>query len=165
MGSIYEKNGAFHWRCYSNVDIKTGVPLPANSDGKILRTLQSVVLVRKDDALHRSKGSPAVLTLATQRAEEIASWEQRATMAAEEGKRSPNGNMLVSDFYERVFLPMMERRANAGGDTKVKHATITTYRRYWSGYLKAHYNGSKTLRSYEPYMGSQFNTYGGGVCF
>lgn len=78
MGSIYEKNGAFHWRCYSNVNVKTGEPLPANGNGKVLRTLQSVMLVRKDEGLHRTKGSPAVLTLASQKAEEIESWKHAA---------------------------------------------------------------------------------------
>jgi integrase len=35
-------------------------------------------------------------------------------------------------------------------------STIKSYKSYWSAYLKEHFNHSKTLKGYEPYMGTNF---------
>src|SRR5437016_3407110 len=63
MAYLLEKNGAFHLRTYSTVDISTGQPLKLDSNGKAPRTQQSVMLARKDDGQYRSKSSLAVLDL------------------------------------------------------------------------------------------------------
>jgi hypothetical protein len=103
LASIFEASGAFHLRTYSSVNISTGEPLTEiGPTGKIIRKQQSVMLVRKDDRLHKTKTSTAVLLLANAKVAEIERWEAAIGTPDE---RKPDGNMTVSDFYEQVFLP------------------------------------------------------------
>jgi integrase len=145
MASIVEINGAFHLRCYSSVDVHTGVPNALGEMGKPMRTQQSVKLVRKDTSLHKSKTSTAVLLLSNAKVSQIQQWESEISQG---GERKPSGDMTVSSFYETVFLPQME--------LELAPATMDSYRRYWNAYLKDHFNHSKTLTSYEAFTATNF---------
>src|SRR5437867_1538103 len=61
--------------------------------------------------------------------------------------------MTVTAFYTRIFTPWLESQVQTG---QKSHATLMSYRRYWNSYLAEHFNGTKTLRNYQPYMGTQF---------
>src|SRR2546427_2833720 len=102
MAYLLEKNGAFHLRTYSTVDISTGQPLKLDSNGKAPRTQQSVMLARKDDGQYRSKSSLAVLDLQKAKLEQI---EQRERLFSSGEERPPDGNLTVAEFYNTVFLP------------------------------------------------------------
>ena len=148
MASIYLESGAFLLRLYSTVDIKDGGRPLTNEDGKVYRKQQSVRLVRQDDKLYRTKSSPAVLELAAAKQKEISRWEE----AVQDGG-IPNGNITVTQFYNQTFLPWLRSMIATGQKAP---STLTTYERYWDTYLANHFNGTKTLSNYEPYMGVQF---------
>lgn len=145
MASIYQASNAFHLRCYSSVNISTGQSLiKVGENGKVLRKQQSVMLVRQDDGLHKSKSSTAVLLLANAKVAEIERWEAAAASGEE---RKPNGNMTVADFFNNIFMPQMER--------ELTPSTVHSYRAYWKAYLQPHFNG-KTLKGYEAFTATNF---------
>jgi integrase len=147
MAVIYEKNGAFHLRAYSNVNIATGLPLTQlGQDGKPLRKQQTVILHRRDDK-HTSERSTPVLLLANAKVAQIEKWEEAAKAKASEDDR-PTGDMTVADFYETKFLPYIKREK--------AHSTVVFYEGFWGTYLKDHFNHSKTLANYESYMATNF---------
>ena len=150
MGFILEASGAFHWKCYSSVDIATGQPLKKlKHDGTPLRVQQSCILSRKNDEF-TSKKCAAVMTLAAAKAKEIEEWEK----AQEQGEAAPpDPSMTVTDFYNDIFLPWLKSQVET---TQKSHATLVTYKRYWDTYLADHFNGTKTLKNYRPYLGVQF---------
>jgi integrase len=145
MGYLFERNGAFHLRTYSIVDIATGQPLRLDANGKAPRKQQSVMLVRKDDGQYRFKSSPAVLGLMKEKIQQIEQWEH---LLASGEERPPDGNMTVAEFFNTVFLPYIQ--------SAKENSTVKTYERYWGAYLKDHFNGTKTLNSYAPYQGTNF---------
>jgi integrase len=146
MPSVIEKNGAFHLRVYSTVNVnENGQPFKLDSNGKSPRKQQSVMLARKDDGQYRSTSSRAVLELQAAKLKQIETWEALASSGEE---RPPDGNLTVAEFYNTVFLPYV--RANK------ELATSRSYERYWGAYLKDHFNGTKTLASYVPYQGTNF---------
>jgi integrase len=151
MGSLFQKNGSFHYRCYSSVDIETGKPLAAvGENGKVLKKQQSIILVRQDEDLYRSHKSSAVILLANAKAEEIKQWE--LDVANNETKR-PDFRMTVTEFYDSHFLPWLISLVATG---QRSHATLVTYKRLWDTYLSEHFNGTKTFKNYQPYVGQQF---------
>jgi integrase len=150
MPAIYEKNGGYHLRIYSNVDLKTGTPLAAlGNDGKPLRKQQTICLTRVEDVKDRARLSgqfpDSVNALANVKIAEIEGWEA----AAKNGEPvRPTGDMTIAEFYETVFLPYIKREKS--------HSTVKTYQAYWNGYLKAHFNHSKTFANYESFMATNF---------
>ena len=144
-GYVFEKNGAFHLRAYSTVQIANGQPLKLDANGKAPRTQQSVMLVRQDDSAHRSKTSPAVLDLTKAKIQQIEQWERLFSSGEE---RPPDGTLTVAEFYNTVFLPYVKANKEV--------STAKSYERYWNAYLKDHFNGTKTLSSYAPYQGTNF---------
>ena len=145
MATIIEKSGAFHLRCYSSVNIQTGVPNPVGEKGKPIRRQQSIQLVRKDDTLNKSEKSTNVLLLANAKEAQIRAWEQGAATYIG-GEQRPDGDMTVTEFVETVFMPWVE--------AEKEKSTFKSYKAYWSAYLSPHFNHSKTLKAYEPYMGT-----------
>lgn len=143
MASIVKASGAWHLRLYSSVNVQTGVPNAAGEMGKPIRRQQSVKLVRCDDTLHKSERSTAVILLANAKHAEILAWE-KGVGSGEEIR--PSGDMTVSAFFDTVFMPWIEAEKEA--------STIKGYKGYWNAYLKEHFNHSKTLKGYEPYMGT-----------
>jgi integrase len=184
MGLISENENAFWWRAYSSVNInRDGAVIIADPDdpskplrekdgklavrslarqengqprfrryitdtksGKPFRIQQSTKLVDKDDGDHRRKDDLAVLILAKQKETQIQAWE----LAAGNGdiEERPNGNLTVAEFFNTVYLPYLKtnRTKNTYDDAVA----------YWSSFLKDFFNGSKTLKNFQPYMGSQF---------
>jgi integrase len=149
---VIEKNGAYHLKGYSSVSFKDGTPLrKLKADGTPLRVQQTVVLVRKTDEFP-STDHWKVQKLAVARQEKIAEWETR-TASAEAVEATPSEDMTVTAFYETEFLPWLDRMVKTG---QKSHATLVSYKRYWDTYLSDHFNGTKTLRNYQPYLGQQF---------
>lgn len=150
MGFILEDHGSWAFKTYSSVDIKTGKPLgKLGENGKPLRKQQSVQLCRIDED-HKSKNSHTVLELCADRMKRIEAWEAAAA-AGESNPEAPNGNIRVCDFYRNVFLPMIKSKPNVWAA-----ATVDTYESYWDSFLADHFNGTKTLKNYQAYMGRQF---------
>lgn len=148
MGFILEASGGFHWKTYSSVDITNGQPLKKlKANGTPLRVQQSVLLARKDDT-YTSKTCWRVQELAVAKAKQIEEWEKAQTADA-----TPDADMTVTDFYTTVFLPWLESQVKTG---QKSHATLVTYKRYWTTYLADHFNGTKTFKNYRPYLGVQF---------
>jgi integrase len=146
LATVWTTNGAHHLRIYASVDISSGKPLDKlGENGRPLRKQQTIMLVRQDNGQHKNENSIAVRILANAKEEEIRSWE----LSARHGEPTrPDGNMTVADFYTRVFMPQMQIEKTP--------STIKSYRGYWDAYLKDHFNGSKTLKSYEPFTGTNF---------
>lgn len=148
---VIEKNGAYHLKGYSSVSFKDGTPLrKLKADGTPLRVQQTVVLVRKTDEFP-STDHWKVQKLAVARQEKIAEWETRT--ATETVEATPSEDMTVTAFYETEFLQWLEELVKTG---QKSHATLVSYKRYWETYLADHFNGTKTFKNYEPYIGAQF---------
>jgi integrase len=185
MGLIYQDANAFHWRCYSSVNInadgaviiagENGKPLRENdsrrtlavrslsrpvdgqsrfkryltatASGKPYRIQQSTKLVDKDDRDHATAKSPDVIILAANKAKQIKQWELDAGNGAVD---VPNSNLSVGEFVETVYLPFIKANRTP--------STYASNKSYWNRYLKDFFNGSKTLKSFQPYMGTALLT-------
>jgi len=151
MAIVIEKNGGFHLKTYSPVNIRTGEPLmKLKADGTPLRVQQSVLLTRKS-ATYPSANHWRVQELAVTKQREIEAWEQSFTSQAEPG--APSGETTVTKFYEDVFLPWLTELVRTG---QKSHTTLVSYKRYWDTYLADHFNGTKTFKNYAPFIGAQF---------
>jgi integrase len=149
---IIEANGGFHLKGYSSVSFRTGEPLQKlKADGTPLRVQQSVLLARIDKT-YPKKDHWRVQELAVAKQRQIAEWE-RAVETATAEPAAPSGEMTVTSFYETVFLPWLEELVKTG---QKSHTTLISYKRYWDTYLSEHFNGTKTFKNYEPYIGAQF---------
>jgi len=148
MASIFQASGAFHLRLYSSVNVHTGVPNAIGEMGKPMRTQQSVKLVRKDDTLNKTARSTNVLLLANAKEAQIKAWEGRAASSTPGEEMRPSDDMTIADFFDTVFMPQMR--------LELTPSTIDSYRRYWNAYLRDHFNHTKTLKSYEAFMATNF---------
>jgi integrase len=152
MAIIIEANGGFHLKTYSFVSIKTGEPLERlRENGEPLKVQQSVLLARKNEQ-YPSKSHWRVQELAVEKQRQIDEWE-RAVAAGRVELVAPSGDMTVTTFHETVFLPWLEELVKTG---QKSHSTLASYKRYWDTYLADHFNGTKTFKNYEPYIGAQF---------
>jgi RNA recognition motif-containing protein len=152
MAIVIEANGGFHLKTYSFVSIKTGELLERlKENGEPLKVQQSVLLARKNET-YPSKSHWRVQELAVEKQRQIDEWE-RAVAVARAEPVAPSGDMTVTAFYETVFLPWLEELVKTG---QKSHTTLVSYRRYWDTYLADHFNGTKTFKNYEPYIGAQF---------
>ncbi len=142
-GFILAASGGFHWKTYATVDVRTGHPLPA-------RKQQSVLLARKDD-IHTSTECSAIEQLYINKKKQVEEWEAKA--AAGVVVEAPTADITVTEFYERKFLPWLESLVATG---QKSHATLVSYKQYWDSYLCDHFNGTKTFRNYQPYLGQDF---------
>ena len=148
---VIETNGGFHLKGYSSVSFKTGEPLQKfKPDGTPLRVQQSALIARKNEQ-YPSKSHWRVQELAVAKQRQIAEWEQASAVTSEPA--APNGEMTVTAFYEEVFLPWLTELVKTG---QKSHTTLVSYKRYWDTYLADHFNGTKTFKNYEPYIGAQF---------
>ena len=152
MAIVIEANGGFHLKTYSFVSIKTGEPLERlKGNGEPLKVQQSVLLARKNEQ-YPSKSHWRVQELAVEKQRQIDEWE-RAVAAGRVELAAPSGDLTVTTFYETVFLPWLEELVKTG---QKSHTTLISYKRYWDTYLADHFNGTKTFKNYEPYIGAQF---------
>ncbi|MGA9864459.1 MAG: hypothetical protein WBQ19_20290, partial [Terriglobales bacterium] len=151
MAIIIEANGGFHLKLYSFVDIKTGKAFSdIKQNGQSKKKQQSVLLARKNEQ-YPSRNHWRVQELAVAKQRQIEEWEQASEIAAEPA--TPSGEMTITSFYETVFLPWLEELVKTG---QKSHTTLVSYKRYWDTYLAEHFNGTKTFKNYEPYIGAKF---------
>ena len=151
MGYILEASGGFHWKAHSSVDITNGQPLGSTiKSRRPLRRQQSVLLARKNET-YPSKSHWRVQELAAAKAKEIEAWEKASH--DESRDTAPNPDITVSEFYTTVYLPWLETHVKTG---QKAYATLVSIKRYWKAYLSEHFNGTKTFKNYQPYLGSQF---------
>ena len=166
MASILTNHGAHNLRGYWSVNVNAnGAPIIDDGTGKPKRTpdgrlalgdgerlltaktghparvAQSIKLV---DADAGPANSPTVLRLMAALVEKIEVWEG----AADSCDLRPDGGMLIRDFYHSVFLPYIKNHKAP--------STYDSHRGYWDAYLRDHFNHTKTLKGYEPYMGTNF---------
>lgn len=156
MASIIFASNGWHLKAYSSVSIKTGEPLNRlGANGRPLRVQQTVLLVRKSaEYPHADHWRVQELAVAQQR--QIEQWEKaslKPVVPKTEEPAAPSGDMTVTSFYETVFLPWLEELVKTG---QKSHTTLISCQRYWDTYLADHFNGTKTFKNYEPYVGAQF---------
>jgi integrase len=150
MAIVIEANGGFHLKTYSRVDIKTGQAFSdIKQNGQSKKKQQSVLLARKNDQ-YPSRGHWRVQELAVAKQRQIAEWEKASEIVE---PALPSGEMTVTAFYETIFLPW---RAELVKTKQKSHTTLVSCQRYWATYLADHFNGTKTFKNYEPYVGAQF---------
>jgi integrase len=146
---VIEKNGAFHLQGYARVSFQDGTPLrKLKTNGTPLRVQQTIVIARKSDEFP-SKTHWHVKELAAARERRISEWETAAGTTDD----APDAGLTVTTFYNTVFIPWLEGLVKTG---QKSNATIISYKRYWDTYLSDHFNGTKKLSTYEPYLGAQF---------
>jgi integrase len=142
---IMEKNGGWHLKGYSRVSFKTGELLGP-------KAVQQSTLIARVDKQYPSKSHWRVQELAVAKQRQIAEWEEASETATGE-PAAPNGDMTVTSFYETVYLPWLESLVKMG---QKSHSSLVSVKRYWTAYLADHFNGTKTFKNYEPYIGAQF---------
>src|ERR1039458_8808798 len=149
---VIEKNGAYHLKGYSSVSFKDGTLLrKLKANGTPIRVQQTCVLARKADEFP-SASHWKVQELAIAKQRKIAEWEAQAETATAE-PAAPSADMTVTTFFLTVFVPWLEGLVKTN---QKSHATLVSYKRYWKTYLADHFNGTKTFKNYEPYIGAQF---------
>ena len=116
-----------------------------SQSGKPTRLQQSIKLCDRDEE-HKTKNSLAVLILAQRLDQQIDSWESDADKADGTEELRPCGDMPVANFFETVFMPYIQANKEA--------STAKSYQSYWNAYLRDHFNGTKTLRGYEAFQGT-----------
>ncbi len=131
LGRIYEASGKFY------VQYRVVV------NGK--RVQRSHFLCTKDDR-HRSKADRSVKLLRD---------EHMLGVNAQQAERSPNGDMRVVDFWEKVYLPYCEEIVQLTGKPRKTPSTVRGYKQIWRQHLKSHF-GNLTLQEYSPHMGTAF---------
>src|SRR5581483_1584237 len=58
---------------------------------------------------------------------------------------APTNDITVADFFEKVFLPA---KRGLRDSCKLAAVTVRDYEKYWTAFLKGHFNGTQTLRNY-----------------
>jgi integrase len=131
LGRIYEASGKFY------VQYRVVV------NGK--RVQRSHYLCAKDDR-HRSKTDGSVTLLRD---------EHMLGVNAQQAEQSPNRDMRVVDFWEKVYLPYCEEIVQLTGKPRKTPSTVRGYKQIWRQHLKSHF-GNLTLQEYSPHMGTAF---------
>jgi integrase len=131
LGRIYEASGKFY------VQYRVVV------NGK--RVQRSHFLCTKDDR-HRSKADRSVKLLRD---------EHMLRVNAQQAEQSPNRDMRVVDFWEKVYLPYCEEIVQLTGKPRKTPSTVRGYKQIWRQHLKSHF-GNLTLQEYSPHMGTAF---------
>jgi len=127
-GHIFEQHSAFHVRYYVTEIV----------DGKPTRVQRSERLCTKDNKHHSVTCKP-VKQLAANVMERVNSTQ--GTM--------PESDMTVSDFWETVYLPHIERNTKA--------STIHGYKQIWKHNLSSAFAGIN-LRDYQTHHATQYLT-------
>jgi integrase len=131
LGRIYEASGKFY------VQYRVVV------NGK--RVQRSHFLCTKDDR-HRSKVDRSVKLLRD---------EHMLGVNAQQAEQSPNRDMRVVDFWDKVYLPYCEEIVQLTGKPRKTPSTVRGYKQIWRQHLKSHF-GNLTLQEYSPHMGTSF---------
>jgi integrase len=116
-GSIYERCGSFFIRFYVTELV----------DGQSKRVQRSRFLADKDDK-HFSCSCKAVKKLAADIMSEV------------NGNRSNNPDIRVVDFWEKTYLPFVEKN--------LRYSTVQGYKQIWEQHLRNHFSAT-TLGEYK----------------
>ncbi len=136
-GYIFEAFNAFHVRYYANEIV----------DGKPQRKQRSHRLCSKDRTTgHFSASAKAV----RQTCEDF----MRKINENQQTSQSLEQNKLVTEFWERHYLPYNEEILPLTGKPRKKPSTMRGYKQIWNQHLKPHF-GKHTLQQYEPNFGTQ----------
>jgi hypothetical protein len=127
-----------------------GKLVPVTSPGKIAHDDDGKIISRQfhfrlgDVSKFSAKGSGLGLAVAGIKAD-IEQAEKSIGLNVEAER--PN-DMLVSKFFTDVFMPHARQEKEV--------STQLTYGRYWTAYLSEHFNGTKTLKTYQPHVATDF---------
>jgi integrase len=126
-GYIYEAFNAFHVRYYVTEIV----------DGKSVKKQRSHRLCAKDRATgHGSPSAMAVRSLCEDFMRTINEREHTSHRLAQD--------LMVVDFWERMYLPYCEKEWKGTG---MRASTISGYKQLWKHHLKHHF-GTHTLQGY-----------------
>ena len=109
------------------------------------RVQRSHFLCAKDDR-HRSKDRRSVKLLRD---------EHMLGVNAQQAEQSPNRDMRVVDFWEKIYLPYCEEIIQLTGKPRKTPSTVRGYKQIWRQHLKSHF-GNLTLQEYAPHTGTVF---------
>jgi len=133
-GSVRLKNGAWH------LEYK-------DAEGN----RKSAKLCDKDD-LHFSATCPEVRKLAAEKLEELAPANHSSN-----GNGTPKPDMLITDFWETVYLKWAQEINPKVGEPNLRASTLTGYRGVWNLHLRTHF-AEYTLRGYDTPTATEFLT-------
>ena len=126
-GYIYEASGAFHVRYYVTEIV----------EGKPEKKQRSHRLCAKDRSTgHGSPSAMAVRSLCEDFMRTINEQEQTPQLLAQD--------LMVVDFWEKVYLPYCEKEWKGTG---MRTSTVRGFKQVWNQHLKNHF-GTHTLRGY-----------------
>jgi integrase len=124
------------------VPVTSAGKIAHDDDGKIIRRQFNFRL--GDVGKFKAKGAGLGLAVAQIKAD-IERAEQAIGLNVETERPD---DMLVSKFFTDVFMPHARQEKEL--------STVQTYERYWSAYLSEHFNGTKTLKTYQPHTATDF---------
>lgn len=134
-GYIFEASGAFHVRYYVTEIV----------EGKPEKKQRSHRLCTKDRSTgHGSRSAMAVRSLC----EDF----MRTINEREKNPNQPAQDLMVCDFWERVYLPYCEKEWKGTG---MRASTISGYKQLWEHHLKNHFS-TLTLQGYTPDIARKF---------
>ena len=134
-GYIYEAFGAFHVRYYVTEIV----------EGKPEKKQRSHRLCTKDRSTgHGSRSAVAVRSLCEDFMRTINERENTPQHLAQD--------LMVVDFWERVYLPYCEKEWKGTG---MRSSTVRGYKQLWKHHLKEHF-GTHTLKAYTADLARKF---------
>jgi integrase len=138
-GYVYEGSDgkSFHVRYYVT-EIVDGQPKRAQRSHKLCE--------KNRDTGHARKTSDKVQLLAKKFMLKINQTQHTS--------QSLQQDMLITDFWEKQYLPYNEEILPLTGKPRKKPSTLRGYKQIWKQHLKAHF-GTFTLQQYEPNFGTQ----------
>jgi integrase len=126
-GHIYEASGAFHVRYYSTEIV----------EGKPLKKQRSHKLCDKDRST--GHGSPSAMAVRS-----LCEDFMRTINEREQTPQRVSQDLMVVDFWERVYLPYCQKEWKGTG---MRASTVMGYAQIWNQHLKNHF-GTHTLQAY-----------------
>lgn len=124
------------------VPVTSAGKIAHDDDGKIIRRQFNFRL--GDVGKFKAKGAGLGLAVAQIKAD-IEQAEKSIGLHVETERPD---DMLVSKFFTDIFMPHARQEKEL--------STQLTYGRYWTAYLREHFNGTKTLKTYQPHVATDF---------
>ena len=134
-GYIYEASGAFHVRYYVT-EIVEGKPEKKQRSHKLC-----------DKNRNTGHGSPSAMAVRS-----LCEDFMRTINEREQAPHQLAQNLMVVDFWERVYLPYCEKEWKATG---MRASTLSGYKQLWKHHLKDHFS-THTLQAYTSDVARRF---------
>lgn len=158
-GCVYEASRTFFVRYYAEEIV----------DGEPQRVQRSAVLCAGPDGNYDKNGAPCkrgpedTYYIKKVRGKKTLSPALKLVLNSfmqpinshKDGTQSVGQNMRIADFWEQRYLPYCEEIVKLTGKPRKKPSTVRGYKQIWRQHLSKHF-GNRTLREYEPEMGTQF---------